>query len=341
MLTIRMHPPSSAHHYLSLLAQSLEAEGLTVDDGCRQPDVVHYHWLAAPFDAPTRWEALKGAGRYLVDLYRWRRRGVAVVWTVHNLDAHEGRWPGESWYMRRATRLLDGWLTLSSYAEQQALARWPRLASLDHRVVSLGDLSVALPAATHQRHDTRRSLDMQDAAALVAFVGSVRPYKGVADLIDATRALRPDEVHLLIAGEVRDPAVVVRAGEAGVTLVDRHLSEAEFVAFVEAADLVVLPFRQITHSASLLTVAALGTPVLAPRIGALPEVASSLSSIVQLYDPPLDAATVRRALRWAQDARSVPKPGLPGHDWSSIASTTADLYERAIARSSGRRTRWR
>jgi beta-1,4-mannosyltransferase len=327
-----MHPPSSSHHYVALLAQSLEARGLTVDDDSDQPDVVHYHWLQAPFDAPTRWEAMKGAGRYLTDLRRWKRQGAAVVWTVHNLDAHEGRWPGERWYMRRATRLLDGWLTLSAYAEQQAVARWPVLASMDHRVVPLGDLSVALPAAAQRGDVARRSLGVGDSTALVAFVGSVRPYKGVADLIDATRDLRPDEVNLLIAGEIRDPDVASRAGEAGVTVVDRVVSDAEFVGFVEAADLVVLPFRKITHSASLLTVAALGTPVLAPRIGALPELAGSLSSIVQLYDPPLDVTMIRRALRWARDAERTRLDGLPGHDWDAIASATADLYARAVAR---------
>ncbi|MEY2448334.1 MAG: hypothetical protein QOH79_1810 [Acidimicrobiaceae bacterium] len=330
VLTIRMHPPSSSHHYVALLAESLEARGLKVDDGSRQPDVVHYHWLQAPFDAPTLREAAKGAGRYLIDLRRWRRRGVAVVWTVHNLDAHEGRWPGQSWYMRHAVRLLDGWLTLSEYAEQQAVERWPRLASLDHRVVPLGDLSVALPSAPHDRAATRRSLGMGDAAALVAFVGSVRLYKGVPDLIDATRSLRPDEVHLLIAGEIRDPEVASAHAEPGLTVVDQVVSDAEFVRLVEAADLVVLPFRQITHSASLLTVAALGTPVLAPRIGALPEVASSLSSIVQLYDPPLDAATIRGALRWANDVQRSRMHGLPGHDWHTIARITADLYARAV-----------
>jgi hypothetical protein len=85
-------------------------------------------------------------------------------------------------------------------------------------------------------------------------------------------------------------------------------------------------------------VAALGTPILAPRIGALPEVAASLSSTVLLYDPPLDATTIRRALGWANDVERVRMHGLPGHDWDSIASITADLYARAIARSARRRT---
>src|SRR4051794_29042421 len=98
-----MHPPASSRHfYLGPLAAGLEARGLHVDDESSAPDVVHYHWLQAPFDAPTAWEAAKGGARYLTDIWRWRRRGAAVVWTVHNLDAHEGRWPGESWYMRVA-----------------------------------------------------------------------------------------------------------------------------------------------------------------------------------------------------------------------------------------------
>jgi glycosyltransferase involved in cell wall biosynthesis len=198
-------------------------------------------------------------------------------------------------------------------------------------------VSTALPPAAHDRATTRRALDVDDASALVAFVGSVRPYKGVPDLIAATRSLRPGELHLVIAGEMRDPDVARHRDDAGVTVIDRVLSDPEFVGLVAAADLVVLPFKSITHSASLLTVAGLGAPVLAPRIGALPEAAESMRSVIRLYDPPLDATTIRDALRWAEGLARTPMTSIPGHDWDEIATRTSDLYASARSRSAGRR----
>jgi glycosyltransferase involved in cell wall biosynthesis len=82
-----------------------------------------------------------------------------------------------------------------------------------------------------------------------------------------------------------------------------------------------------------------GTPIVASRVGALPEVLGADGACAELV-PPADAEALTRALGELLDSpekrRSLGKAGraraLDVFSWEAVAAQTVRIYERAIAR---------
>lgn len=107
------------------------------------------------------------------------------------------------------------------------------------------------------------------AGRIVLFIGVLRAEKGLGDLVAAWSRRRTGSDHLLVvAGKPTSSAPLPGAGRDDVRTVARYLSSEEFHAWLEAADVVALPYaiRNYAHSAVLLMAWLAGRPVLASDV---------------------------------------------------------------------------
>jgi glycosyltransferase involved in cell wall biosynthesis len=114
---------------------------------------------------------------------------------------------------------------------------------------------------------------------IILFFGFIRPYKGLEDLLHALPlVLRHRRITLLIVGEFwegkKAVAELIQALniEEAVRVVDRYIPNEEVGLYFSAADLVVLPYVSGTGSGIVQIAYGLEKPVLATRVGSLPEV---------------------------------------------------------------------
>lgn len=128
------------------------------------------------------------------------------------------------------------------------------------------------------RAQARQALELAEGEPVLLFFGLVRPYKGLADLLYALAQVRQVlPVHLLVAGEfwenitVYQQLVNVLGLSSAVRFYNRYISDEEVPFFFAAADVVVLPYRQASQSAAAALAQALRRPVIATRVGGLPE----------------------------------------------------------------------
>lgn len=294
-------------------------------------DIVHVHWPEQTVHHPDAKLAARRSIRRLRDLRAARRRGAAVVWTVHNARGHDQRRPlAERLFWRLFLPLVDGMILLDSGDHPSLRRRLRRLRGRPVAVVPHGHYRDAYPPAP-ARAPARRELGLDEHVPVVGFVGRIKPYKGVEALITAHRQL-PTHVQLVIAGDARDEGYLaaLRASAPDAHWLARQLSEDELSTVVGACDLVVLPYRAILNSGSALLALSLDRPVLAPAQGSLPALASTVGSgWLTTYEGDLDGACLSRAL---DASRSVTgRPDLHAHDWDSIAGQTLELYRRAAA----------
>jgi beta-1,4-mannosyltransferase len=70
----------------------------------------------------------------------------------------------------------------------------------------------------------------------------------------------------------RDRRALARPG-VRIELTDAVVPDDELQLYFNACDVVALPFRQVLNSGSLLLAMSFGCPVVAPRLGSIPEVA--------------------------------------------------------------------
>ncbi|GBD32979.1 D-inositol 3-phosphate glycosyltransferase [bacterium HR33] len=102
----------------------------------------------------------------------------------------------------------------------------------------------------------------------VLFFGRVERYKGVDVLLRA--------LELLAARGTRTRAVVAGPGDsvrpaAGVERIARYLEDRELAALIARSKMVVMPYRDATGSQVAQCSFYYGTPVIATRVGCLPE----------------------------------------------------------------------
>ena len=171
--------------------------------------------------------------------------------------------------------------------------------------------------------------------------GNIRPYKGVEQLLDALADLDDPEVSLRLYGACADPELEHRLREVvrddpRIEWDGRFVSDAELQAGLAAAQLVVLPFTDVSNSSSVLHALSAGRPVLAPRRAATLEVANEVGpGWVHLYDGGLDAEVLRRTLRSVAAGLPSDAPDLSQRSWDTIGRLHA-LAFRAAAEAVGR-----
>lgn len=297
-------------------------------------DVVHVHWPEAALNHRMALRAWAGPRALLALLDRARARGARVMWTVHNLRAHDALRPRlERQFWSRLMPRVDGWMSLSRSGRDAALERFPDLAGKPGWVVPHGHYRGAYPD-TVSREEARARLGVALDAPVVAFVGQVRAYKNVPALVRAARAL--PGVQLLVAGRVRSPALEAElraeAEGAAVRLSFGHVPDDDLQLYLRAADLVVLPFREILNSGSAVLALSFDRPVLVPRLGALGELQGAVGGDwVRTFAGELTPALLADALDWARAPGRAARAPLQALEWGPLAAATVDAY-RALAR---------
>jgi glycosyltransferase involved in cell wall biosynthesis len=124
----------------------------------------------------------------------------------------------------------------------------------------------------------RSRLGLPVERKLVLFFGLIRPYKGLAYLIEAMpEVLRQVDCTLLIAGEFYDDkskytGLVEQHGIAPqVRIEDKYIKNEEVALYFCAADVVVLPYVEASQSGIVPMAYGFNTPVISTRVGGLPE----------------------------------------------------------------------
>jgi glycosyltransferase involved in cell wall biosynthesis len=112
-----------------------------------------------------------------------------------------------------------------------------------------------------------------------------------------------------------------------VRLTLEHVPEDDVQCHLRAADLVVLPFKEITNSASALLALSFDRPILVPSRGAMGELqALAGGDWVCTYEGELTPQVLANALDWAVQRPSDGSPRLDALEWPSIARQTLSLY---------------
>jgi glycosyltransferase involved in cell wall biosynthesis len=164
------------------------------------------------------------------------------------------------------------------------------------------------------------------------YLGLVRPFKGVEDLVEAFSGLdrgQAERFRLTIVGETWEgwtaPAeAIARSPHADlIERVDRYVTDAELSGYFAVADAVVLPYHRSSASGPLQIAMSAGLPVVVTAVGGLIEAVRDYPGA--LLVPPRDPAALRGAL--------LALPGLRGrryadpHSWESTAEAFTSLMD--------------
>lgn len=259
--------------------------------------------------------------------------GAPAIVTAHDLQPkNSGRFG--AWCAARLHAAAAAIVVHSESLRADLVSRQPRLA---RRVVVVphGDYTFLAPPAA-------RLPATAGAPPTLLFFGHIHPEKGLADLVAALPAIAAAQpaVRLIVAGKLEQEfAPLARlAQELGVSeRIDWRLGyvpAAALPALFAAATVVVLPYRAAAQSGVLFLAAACEKPVLATRVGALPEtvVDGESGRLVAPENPAALAAAAAELIGNRSEAAEMGKKLAQRcrteGSWSAIAAQTLALYGR-------------
>jgi alpha-maltose-1-phosphate synthase len=294
--------------------------------------------------------------------------GIPLVITVHSLEPLRpwkreqlgGGYDVSTWIERTALEMADAVVAVSGDTRQDVLRLFdvrPERVRVIHNGIDTSEYSPTGETTALEGHG------VDPSQPYVLFVGRVTRQKGIIHLVRAIRHLDPEIGVVLAAGQPDTPEIAAEM-EAGVAEARRHHPRVTWIpemldldakvqlyshAAVFCCPSVYEPFGIINLEAM-----ACGCPVVASRVGGIPEVVvdGETGVLVPLElrtdEPmaPVDAAGYERALAEAINAlvadparrRAMGEAGrrraAERFSWRAIAGQTVELY-RTLAGAEG------
>ncbi len=298
-------------------------------------DVWHVHWPEEFLCNRSIFSTLAGMAFAFLNAGICRVLGVRIVWTVHNLQPHERHWPLlERVFYAVFPRLVDRFVFLSETTRHAGMRRMARIRAGATAVIPHGHYRDIL-GRWPDRNQARARLGLDNEVSLMLFFGQIRQYKNVPSLMRTFSAMAGSNLRLAVVGSagghdaLRDEVLRMAEGDDRIIADLRHVPDEELAAWVSAANLVVLPYRDIANSGSAMLALSIGRPVLVPDKGAMGELQARLGGKwVRVYQGELTPQELASAIAWSM-AAGCDGPDLNGFEWDKIAQATVAVYEGA------------
>jgi glycosyltransferase involved in cell wall biosynthesis len=314
-------------HYRSLIGYAAAA----------RPRVFHILWNSK----------IQFFDRTLLMLY-YKALGKRVALTAHNIN--QARRDSRDTWLNRITLRIQYHLTDHIFVHTQKMK--------DELVEEFGVAGQAITVIRHPINnafpDTRLTpseaksrLGLEEANKTILCFGRIKPYKGIEYLLPAFQKLaaRDGQYRLIIAGEVQKGnekymeslmrTMTSEMDRGQVILKTQFIPDEDMEVYLKAADVLVLPYKDIFQSGVLFLGYSFGLPVIVTDVGSFREEVvegetgylckpgdpADLARIIETYfasDLFRNLTTNRQKIKDYADTH---------HSWGGVAELTRKAYE--------------
>lgn len=352
-----------------LAAENLTVQGFGFDDtkfGC--PKALHSVFTSLQRD--VAFAAAGGGGVDLVHVHTWYTHlagilmklnySLPLVLTVHSLEPLRpwkreqlgGGYDFSVWVERTAMEMADAIIAVSESTREDVLDHFnvaPSRLHVIHNGIDLEEYRQKNDDAVLRKHG------IDPSRPYILFVGRITRQKGIVHLVRALRFLDRGFQVVLCAGAPDTPEIALQMQEAvaaaqaqrpGVIWIEQMVPKAEIIPLYSQAALFVCPSIYEPFGIINLEAMACETPVVASRVGGIPEVVvhgetGLLVPVEQMTEAPFE---LRDAEKFSRDfavaindlmrdeprrvAMAVAARRRVEHvfSWEAVAQTTANLY---------------
>ena len=345
---------SSSNPYQQQLADHLEDLGVQVQGidvhefylptaiQDLKPDIIHLHWLDTFFKARSTVKSLLKLTAFIFGLLILRMSQVKLIWTVHNLRMHEistNRWL--NWMDQICTwsvAKLSNAIIVHGNAAKAEVASCFKLSTAKINVIPHANY-IGSYENTITRTEARKSFQLDESDAVFLFLGHIRPYKGVMELIESFKKINHKHVKLIIAGktltqEIADQIVSKAEDASNIHLKLESIPDDQIQRYMNACDAVVFPYRYVMTSGAVILAMSFGKACIAPRIGCIAEALQNQEHL--LYDNS-NPEGLFKAMEFAiNNASTLPMVGefnlntVVQWDWQRVSNKTLEVYQKAV-----------
>ncbi len=296
-------------------------------------DIFHLHWVVETIVRHPNPLIVWIRVISMLLLIDWAKaRGTRIIWTIHDENPHSILHVQiADWFQKEFFKRIDGYISLSTKGKNVAEQILPSLINKSSSIVYHGHYRDFYPNQINQ-NQAREILGISKNIQVMLFFGYIDIYKNIPHLIKIFRELSPDNWLLVIAGKIEHSLLkkeILSASEndCRIKLFLNYIPDAQVQFYFKAAELVVLPFKEILNSGSALLALSFDCPILVPSLGSMPELQSQIGEDwIKLYPGELTTKTLSEGLTWSLQKRQKQNPPLNQLDWHILSQKTLDFY---------------
>ena len=312
--------PHSGIAYNDAFYDALEKQGVDVLAGyfagrwllkhLRKDDIVHVHWPSFFYESSgTYLQIFASLLRFCLLMSIIRLKGVSIFWTAHNLMPHvRCRLAWVDVICRKIIiRLSKKVFVHGKEAEKVLIDRFPECR---HKCVVIPHGNwIGFYPQEYNRQQARNSLGIAQTAFVFLLFGQCKPYKNADGLITAFKKTARETDFLLIVGTISDKdylkkLIDLSGGDSRIIIEDRFVPDNELSKYLEACDVMCIPYREILTSGSAILSMGFGVPVVSIDRGFLRDVITPETGLL-IKDPSMeslvDALETVRKIDWSKN----------------------------------------
>jgi glycosyltransferase involved in cell wall biosynthesis len=252
---------------------------------------------------------------------------------VHDPEAHSGE---KNWRILLARKLMypnAQKIILHNKAQESSFLGKCEIPQSRSAVIRLGTYDVYRHWGSVQTYAEDRN---------ILFFGRLSPYKGLQVLLQAVSIVcqQVHNVTINIVGKpipgYEAPVVPLLSNGGRINLIQRYVTADELACFFRKTTCVVCPYIDATQSGVILTAYAFGKPVIATRVGGLPEyiLHGRTGFLVEPNNPQTLASAIILLLQEDDLRRNLEREISSIHrqsaSWEEISSQYVDIFENIV-----------
>jgi D-inositol-3-phosphate glycosyltransferase len=278
-------------------------------------------------------------------MFYYRLVGKRIVLTAHNVNS--GKRDSRDTFLNRVSLRIQYRLSDHIFVHTEKM----KLELIGEYGVQQSRISVipfginnSVPHTSLTSSQARERLSIDGREKTILFFGNITPYKGLEYLIAAFRQLLTlhRDYKLLVVGNpgkldkywasIRE--AILDIGNERLLLRDEFIPDDQTELYFKAADVLVLPYKQIYQSGVLFLGHSFGLPVIAADVGCLkdeiidgqtgylfkPEDADDLAKVIERYFASDLYADLNRRRPQIRDYATVQ------HSWDLVSQITLSIY---------------
>lgn len=287
--------------------------------------------------------------RTLLMLY-YRLAGKRIVLTAHNVNA--GKRDSKNTLLNRLTlriqyRLADH---IFVHTDKMKLELIEAFGTEEARVTVIPfGINNAVPNTPLTPSEAKQRLGLREGEKAILFFGRITPYKGLEYLITAFRQIltRCSDYRLIIAGRpyncesywntIRE-SIREDVNRGQIVLRSEFIPDDQTEIYFKAADVLVLPYRNIYQSGVLFLGHSFGLPVLAADVGSLKDdiVEGKTGFVFNSEDPVNLASTIENYFandlyaNLSNRRQEIRDYATERHSWDTVGQVTMKVYANLL-----------
>jgi beta-1,4-mannosyltransferase len=240
----------------------------------QKPDFLHLDWIASYYYRKNSILTLMSLPIFVFQiLFIKNFTKTKIVWTLHNVLPHDLP-------MRSIHLFCQRFLSKNSYFirvfAESTVDKVVQMLGIDRgkiKVVPEGSY-VEYYKNGFSKFEARNKLNLSENSKVLLYIGLIKPYKGILELITILQKEEKfQKIKLVIAGKSMDAqyfkSIQNEIKSKLIILHEGFVNENELQVYFNAADAVILPFKNIENSGSAIMAMGFKKPIIAPRKGVL------------------------------------------------------------------------